>query len=252
MHIEALVEPISLSTGEPAGGGAEALGQPHMAQIRDNAAGPPRSFSSDAPVTVAELVGIDGCNTPRAVQKRAALGFYGTALRQRPFWIFALDRLPAAIRTEVLAKRRRLRVEDRRELMESSQKAAPVYHLPAEMFNEDELEEARQRADFVIEVDTAMRDRKYRNQDECFMGIVGREWRTMQSGCKGSKYPLLVAVWCADGRGTDGWNAARKAFFRWRKTLAEWSTRENPRHNYHVLAPHHRFSMPNQGAPECQ
>ena len=118
------------------------------------------------------------------------------------------------------------------------------------MFNEDELEEARQRADFVIEVDTAMRDRKYRNQDECFMGIVGREWRTMQSGCKGSKYPLLVAVWCADGRGTDGWNAARKAFFRWRKTLAEWSTRENPRHNYHVLAPHHRFSMPNQGAPE--
>ena len=245
MSIATLAEPIL--TGDQASGIADsdALLSKGATASRDDTAGPPRiPLDEGAPVTVAELVGIDRCESARGVRKRAERGYYGVPLAAYPVYLLAVDRLPPQVREAVLARRRMVRVEGRRQAMEEGQTAPPIYHLPAEMFNDDKLEAARQRANFVIEVGAAMQARRYHNQDECFMAIAAREWRASQPGGRGS-YPALAKTW-----GANGWRKARASYFVWAKMWAPWRVASLPLHNFQVLCDRRGFDIPKTGAPE--
>ena len=125
-----------------------------------------------APVTVAEIAAALGF-TDRGVRKQAERGKLGVPICTRPY-LFDPATLPEDVRRKVMARRR----ERDRALAAAATALAPVgpvYHVPLSHFTDEEQTTARQRADFVAEVDRLRIERPDWTVDRVVDSIRHRE-----------------------------------------------------------------------------
>ena len=126
----------------------------------------------NAPVTVAEIAAALGF-TGRGVRMQAERGKLGVPICTRPY-LFDPATLPEDVRRKVMARRR----ERDRALAAAATALAPVgpvYHVPLSHFTDEEQATARQRADFVAEVDRLRIERPDWTVDRVVDSIRHRE-----------------------------------------------------------------------------